>query len=83
MEIERILGKKYEHIHIIGGGANADYLSRLTARASGRTVYAGPTEATATGNLIIQMINAGVFKDLEKARECVSNSFPVKEFKPD
>lgn len=83
VEIERILGKKYEHIHIIGGGANADYLSRLTARALGRTVYAGPTEATATGNLIIQMINAGVFKDLEKARECVSNSFPVKEFKPD
>ena len=80
-EIEEITGKNYDRIHIVGGGANADYLNRLTAKATGVPVYAGPTEATAIGNLVAQMITDGAVKDLWGARECVFNSFPIAEYK--
>ncbi len=79
-EIEEITGKKYDRIHIVGGGANADYLNRLTARETGVPVYAGPTEATAIGNLAAQMISGGALKDLADARECVFRSFPIAEY---
>ncbi len=81
-EIEAVSGKQFPCIHIIGGGANADYLNKLTAKATGRTVYAGPTEATALGNLMVQMIAAGVFEDLKEARACVSRSFSIRIFQP-
>ncbi|MBP3609324.1 MAG: rhamnulokinase [Lachnospiraceae bacterium] len=79
-EIEAITGKRYEAINIVGGGANADYLSQLTANSTGRTVYAGPTEATAIGNLVAQMIHAGEYESLEEARKAVFKSFAVKTF---
>jgi len=81
-ELEENTGKKYEAIHIIGGGSNAAYLNQLTANATGRTVYAGPGEATAIGNIMAQMICDGVFKDLKEARACVFESFEVKVFAP-
>ncbi len=70
----------YDCIYIIGGGANADYLNRLTAKATGKKVCAGPTEATAVGNLAAQMIADGILGDLEDARKCIRTSFPVKEY---
>lgn len=76
--IEKITGKKYDSIHIVGGGSNADYLNRLTASASGRTVYAGPGEATAIGNIAVQMIEAKELEGLKAARECIYQSFGVK-----
>ena len=79
-EIETVTGKHYNTIYIIGGGANADYLSRLTAAAAGRRVLAGPTEATAAGNLAVQMKTAGLFKSLKEARNCIRQSFPIKSF---
>ncbi len=82
-ELEGITGQKYDRIHIVGGGANADYLNRLTANATKVTVYAGPTEATAVGNLAAQMMTAGELKDLKDARACVFRSFPIKEYKPE
>ena len=69
-------------MHIVGGGANADYLSRLTADSTGKTVYSGPSEATAIGNLIVQMIRQGEFASLSKAREAVAASFEMKKFEP-
>lgn len=81
-EIEGITGKKYKKIHIIGGGANAEYLNKLTARACGKKVYAGPVEATAVGNIVIQMITNKEVENLDKARECVFRSFPIKEYCP-
>lgn len=81
-EIEAVSGRRFACIHIIGGGANADYLSRITASASGRTVSAGPTEATAIGNLTVQMTAAGIFRDLAEARACVRESFPIRTFEP-
>lgn len=80
-EIAEITGQKYDRIHIVGGGANADYLNRLTAEATGVPVYAGPTEATAIGNLAAQMMAAGELKNLKDARACVFKSFEIKEYK--
>ncbi len=79
-EIESMTGKTYDAINIIGGGSNADYLNRLTAKATGKTVYAGPTEATAIGNLTAQMIVDGVFENISCARENIYKSFEVKKY---
>lgn len=79
-EIEEMTGISYDCIHIIGGGANADYLNRLTARATEKKVCAGPIEATAVGNLAAQMIADGTLKDLRDARRCIRASFPIKEY---
>ena len=80
--IEGMTGVHYDAINIIGGGSNAGYLNQLTADFTGRTVIAGPSEATAIGNILAQMINEGVFKGSEDARECVRRSFEVKMYKP-
>ena len=79
-EIERLTGKCFEGIHIVGGGANAEYLNQLTAMATGKTVYAGPTEATAIGNLSAQMIAGGELNDLADARNCIYESFEIKVY---
>ena len=79
-EIEQLTGKKFNGIHIVGGGSNAEYLNELTAKATGLPVYAGPTEATAIGNLSAQMIANGELKDLWDARSCIYDSFEIKVF---
>jgi len=81
-ELEGITGQKYDRIHVVGGGANAEYLNRLTAEATGIPVYAGPTEATAIGNAAVQMMAAGELKNLKEARACVRESFPIVKFSP-
>ena len=58
-EIEAITGKKYSTIYVVGGGSNAGYLNELTAKYTGRKVSAGPSEATAIGNIIVQMLQIG------------------------
>ena len=77
-EIEAITGKKYSTIYVVGGGSNAGYLNELTAEYTGRKVSAGPSEATAIGNVIVQMLHDGVFASLPEARTCVKESFDVK-----
>ncbi len=79
-ELETITGKTYRKIHIVGGGANADYLNRLTAMETGKKALAGPTEATAIGNIAAQMLSDGVWENLSKARECILGSFPIKNY---
>lgn len=79
-EIEEITGVSYGVIHIVGGGANAGYLNELTAKYTGKRVFAGPTEATAIGNLAVQMIKDGVFADLSEARACIRQSFDIYEY---
>ena len=76
-EIEEITGKKYSTIYVVGGGSNAGYLNELTAKYTGKKVSAGPSEATAIGNVIVQMLHDGIFKDLPEARTCVRESFNV------
>ena len=81
-EIEALTGKRYEAIHIVGGGANADYLNQLTANATGKCVYSGPTEATAIGNVLVQMLEAEEFQNVEEARKGVYQSFPILIYEP-
>ncbi|WP_152425584.1 rhamnulokinase [Bacillus subtilis] len=81
-ELETITEKPIEQFHIIGGGARNDFLNQLTADMSGKAVYAGPIEATATGNLLMQMIAAKEVKDIKEVRQVVRNSFPIKVFIP-
>lgn len=77
--MEEITGKKIEALHIIGGGSKDTYLNELTAKKCGIPVYAGPTEATAIGNILAQMLGTGVFADIGEARRCVKKSFDVKK----
>ena len=80
-EIEKMTDVSYECIHVVGGGANAQYLNELTAKQTGKTVYAGPTEATAIGNLAVQMLAAGEMKDLFETRKVIFDSFDIKTYK--
>ena len=72
--------ERYDRIYVVGGGSNAEYLNQVTAKYTGRTVYAGPGEATAIGNLLVQMIYNQEFEGLKKARECVMKSFDIKKY---
>ena len=81
-DLEKITGKKYASISIIGGGSKDNYLNGLTSEFTGKTVYSGPTEATATGNILLQMkqMNNAAVKD--GFLDLVRNSFDIKEIKP-
>ena len=79
-ELEELAGKLYPEIHIVGGGSNADYLNRLTAQKTHRKVYAGPAEATAIGNIAVQLISDRVFENLSSARGSIYASFDVKKY---
>lgn len=79
-ELENITGRKFTKLHVVGGGTKDTYLCELTAKATGRPVYAGPTEATAIGNLTVQMLADGAFESLPKARETIFKSFGVKQY---
>ena len=79
-QIEGLTGKKYDCIYVVGGGSNAEYLNQVTAKYTGRTVCAGPGEATAIGNLLVQMLYDRKFADLKEARECVQRSFDIKKY---
>lgn len=74
-------GKDYRTLSILGGGSNADYLNRLTAEATGCTVFAGPSEATAIGNAVAQMLHAGELPTVAQARKCVRASFDIAQYR--
>lgn len=80
-EIENITGNTYDTVYVVGGGANAGYLNELTAKYTGKDVSAGPTEATAIGNLAAQMLHDGVFRSLSEVRTCIGKSFDIKWYK--
>ena len=82
LDLEKITGKTYTSINIVGGGCQDSYLNERTAKATGLPVYAGPVEGTAIGNLIIQMISSGELKDLQTARDMIRVSFEIKEVNP-
>lgn len=80
--LENLTGKKYTSINIVGGGCQDGYLNERTAKATGLPVYAGPVEGTAIGNLIVQMIEAGEYENLQAARDAIRASFEIKEVNP-
>lgn len=78
----QLRGSKIEVLHILGGGSQNGPLCQFTADACGIKVVAGPVEATALGNIVVQAIVSKEIKDLEHARELIKNSFPLKVYKP-
>jgi rhamnulokinase len=80
--LESLLGRKLETIHIVGGGSRNGVLNQFVADACGRTVIAGPAEATAMGNVLIQAIGAGELSGLAAAREIVRRSVALEVFTP-
>ncbi|MGO2893136.1 MAG: FGGY-family carbohydrate kinase, partial [Enterococcus devriesei] len=81
-KLEKITGRTITQLHIVGGGSNNDLLNQLTANACGINVLAGPGEATAIGNIIVQMVATKGFGTLAEGREGIKKSFPMKEFQP-
>jgi rhamnulokinase len=79
---EEMLGRGLSPLHIVGGGTQNRLLSQLTANAIGRRVITGPIEATATGNVLMQMKALGYINTLDEARQIVRNSFEVLTFEP-
>ena len=75
-------GLSISQLHIIGGGTRNRLLSQMTADAINRPVIAGPVEATALGNAVVQMITLGWIKDIIEAREIISQSFPLEYYQP-
>jgi len=73
---------KLDVLHIVGGGSQNDLLNQFTANATGLTVLAGPVEATALGNVIVQAMAKKVIGSLQEGRELIARSFQVKTFHP-
>lgn len=80
--LESLIGGRLETIHIVGGGAQNRRLSQMAADACNRRVVAGPVEATAIGNVLVQSITAGLVGGISEAREVVRRSFSLEEFEP-
>ncbi len=79
---EELSGGRIETIHIVGGGTKNRQLCQFAADACGRRVVAGPVEATAIGNLMMQAVAAGDVSSIAEAREVIRRSFPVDEYEP-
>jgi sugar (pentulose or hexulose) kinase len=80
--LQDVLGRKIDVIHIVGGGVQNELLNQMTADACGRIVLAGPVEATAIGNVLVQAMATGDVKSLVDARAIVRASFDVKRYEP-
>jgi len=80
--LDALMNKHTTMINVVGGGTKDKFLSQMTADACGIPVCAGPEEATAIGNLMMQAIGAGEVKDVLEARQIVANSFELKHYEP-
>jgi rhamnulokinase len=80
--LEEVSGKHIAQIRIIGGGSKNRLLNQLTADATGRKVLAGPAEATALGNVAVQILATGDATSLREVRDIVDRSFPTEVFEP-
>ena len=80
--LERVTGRKIDRVHVVGGGVQNTLLCQMTADACGVPVHAGPVEATAIGNILVQAIGRGAVKDLAHARRIVKAAFPLDTYAP-
>jgi rhamnulokinase len=80
--LDAMLGRKLKVIHIVGGGSRNQVLNQLVADATGRPVIAGPSEATALGNVLVQAIGAGAISGLPEARQVLKRSFELQVVEP-
>jgi rhamnulokinase len=80
--MEQLTGVSITEIRVVGGGARNRLLNQFTADSTGRTVVAGPVEASALGNIAMQMVATGAVASLAEARQIIERSFPVERFEP-
>lgn len=81
-QLEDCTGRKFERLHIVGGGSQNSVLNHFTANAVQIPVVVGPVEATAIGNVLVQAITLGHISSLEEARRIVRDSFPIQTIQP-
>ncbi len=81
-QLEDCTGRKFERLHIVGGGSQNSVLNHFTANAVQIPVVVGPIEATAVGNILVQAIALGHISSLEEARKIVRDSFPIQTIQP-
>ena len=82
LKLEQLTGKRIEVIHIVGGGGQNELLCQLAADCCDRVVMAGPVEATALGNVLVQAVGLGLIGSLAQAREVVGRSFALTRYEP-
>jgi len=82
-QAEKLTGLVYGGLHMVGGGIQNELLCRFTANAIGKPVWAGPIEASAIGNMLMQLVALGECKNLREARKLVAASFPVVTYEPE
>lgn len=80
--LQELTGFSYNCIHMVGGGTRNEFLTQLTADLTGRKVLAGPVEATAIGNLLLQAVALGKITDLSHLRRVVRESFMIRSYQP-
>ena len=80
--LTEITGARYRHIHVIGGGSQNRLLCQLTADASDCEVHAGPVEATALGNLLLQAVAAGSVSSIETGRALIRAGAQLVSYRP-
>ena len=81
--LEKLLNVKYACLNVVGGGTKDGFLMELASSALGRQVVAGPIEATAAGNILVQAMAAGELSSLDEVRQVIRGSFELKTFAPD
>jgi rhamnulokinase len=81
-ELEKVTDRRIARLHIVGGGSQSGPLNQFAADATGRMVFAGPVEATAIGNVLLQGIALGQIDSLASLRKIVRTSFPIAEYTP-
>ena len=81
-KLEDVTGSSIEHLHVVGGGSQNELLNQLTADATGKIITAGPVEATAIGNILMQARATGQLTGISQARGLVRRSFTPKEYHP-
>ena len=81
-EVSELTGRTLNKLHIVGGGSKNALLNQFAANATGMEVVAGPAEATALGNIIVQAITLGHLENLEDARQVVGESMDVESYLP-
>jgi rhamnulokinase len=80
--LESILDRRFEVIHVVGGGGKNELLNQMTADATGRRVIVGPYEATATGNILVQALALGDVPDVGALRRIVAQSSHLATYEP-
>jgi rhamnulokinase len=80
---EKLSGHTFSGLHMVGGGIQNTLLCKWTANAIGKTVWAGPVEGSAIGNMIVQWIASGELADIWEARKVIRASFPVEVYEPE